>query len=100
MSKVPPNLAEQGQFPFKYGTRRLALNTRVLMAKAGYRDVAKLYRDVLAMGCTISYSQFKRVVDNEAEKLNTDVLDALLNLFECDVEDLFTVLKTKDKPGT
>jgi hypothetical protein len=81
--------------PFKYGSRRIVLNIRVQMAKAGYRDVSKLYRDVLKLGCTISYSQFKRVVDNTAEKLNVDVLDALVNLFECDISDLMMVVRAE-----
>jgi len=85
--------------PFKYGSRHIVLNVRVLMAKAGYRDVSKLYRDLLKLGCTISYSQFKRIVDGSAEKLNTDVLDALINLFECEISDLFTVLRAKPSAG-
>ncbi len=79
---------------YKYGQRRLALNVRVLMAQHGYRDISKLYRELISRGCDISYSQFKRIVDNQAEKLNTNVLDALLNLFDCRIDELFITLET------
>ncbi|MDK2125916.1 helix-turn-helix domain-containing protein [Parachitinimonas caeni] len=91
MSK-PSNSTQAEQAPlaaFKYGPRRLALNVRVLMAERGYKSVTTLYRDLAAMGCEISYAQFTRIVDNRAEKLNTDVLDALLNLFNCSISELF-----------
>jgi hypothetical protein len=95
MSETPSNSQSENATakPFKYGSRRIVLNVRVAMARAGYRDVSKLYRDVLALGCTISYSQFKRVVDNSTEKLNTDVLEALINLFDCELTDLVVVVR-------
>lgn len=70
------------------GKRQLALNVRVLMAQRGYRNVRSLYLDVLKSGADISYSQFARIVDNQSEKLNLAVVNALLNLFDCSVVDL------------
>ncbi|HEY9104905.1 helix-turn-helix transcriptional regulator [Chitinimonas sp.] len=70
------------------GKRHLALNVRVLMAQRGYRNVRSLYLDVLKSGADISYSQFARIVDNQSEKLNLAVVNALLNLFDCSVMEL------------
>jgi hypothetical protein len=71
------------------GTKRqIALNVRVLMAQRGYRNVRALYQDVLQSGAEISYSQFARIVDNQSEKLNLSVVEALLNLFDCPITDL------------
>lgn len=74
---------------FKYGQRRIQLNVRLLMAKHGYKTVKRLFEDVSTMGCEVTYSQFARIVDNQAGKLNMEVLDALLNLFDCEVGELF-----------
>ncbi|WP_374348499.1 helix-turn-helix domain-containing protein [Chitinimonas sp.] len=70
------------------GSRHIALNVRVLMAQHGYRNIRALYLDVLKTGADISYSQFSRIVDNQSEKLNLAVVDALLNLFDCAITEL------------
>jgi len=74
--------------PAQTSLRRIALNVRVLMAQRGYRNIRSLYLDVLKTGADISYSQFARIVDNQSEKLNLSVVEALLNLFECSIVDL------------
>ena len=72
----------------KYGKRRTMLNVRVKMAERGYRSVAMLQRDLLKMGCEISNPQLIRILDNKTKNLNLDVLDALINLFDCSPAEL------------
>ena len=74
----------------KYGNRRLALNVRVKMAEKGFRNAASLHRALIAMGCDISHRQLLRIIDNTGDSLSKDVLDAMLNLFDCSPAELFT----------
>lgn len=78
--------------------RRIALNVRVLMAQRGYRNIRSLYLDVLKAGADISYSQFARIVDNQSEKLNLSVVEALLNLFDCAIIDLIVETRAPAAP--
>ncbi|MBV8467697.1 MAG: helix-turn-helix transcriptional regulator [Burkholderiales bacterium] len=90
----------QNPAPHKYGARRIALNVRVKMAEKGFRNAASLHRALIAMGCDISHRQLLRIIDNSGDSLSKDVLDALLNLFDCSPAELFTeVLPGQSEPG-
>ncbi len=77
----------------KYGERRIALNVRVKMAEKGFRNAASLHRALIAMGCDISHRQLLRIIDNTGDSLSKDVLDAMLNLFDCSPAELFTEVR-------
>lgn len=73
----------------KASRRRVVLRVRDLMAKHHIRSVASLHRMLQAAGVEISHPQLIRVIDNRAGKLNSSLLDGLLNLFDCPVSELF-----------
>lgn len=93
---LPTGTAADASTPFKFGPKRIQLDIRVLMSKHGYKSVTTLYNALDEMGCDVTYSQFTRIVDNRAGKLNVGVLDALINLFNCDAGDLFKVVTQQD----
>lgn len=91
---TPPDQPEQAPAaplsgPFKYGARRTALNVRHLMLDRGFRSVASLHRALISRGCEISHPQLLRIIDNKAKLVSLDVIDALINLFDCPPSALF-----------
>lgn len=69
--------------------RSIILRVRVCMAERGIRSVAALHRLLIEAGVDISHPQLLRVVDNRAQHLNVALLNGLLNVLGCRVEDLF-----------
>lgn len=76
-------------FPTISGPRRVVLNVRSLMASRGVRSAAALHRMLITAGVDISNVQLLRIIDNKSTRLNMDVIDGLLNIFNCSVHDLF-----------
>jgi hypothetical protein len=69
--------------------RSIILRVRVCMAERGIRSVAALHRLLIDAGVNISHPQLLRVVDNRAQHLNVALLNGLLKVLGCRVEDLF-----------
>lgn len=69
--------------------RRVVLKVRVLMAQRSIRSSAALHRLLASAGVEISNSQLLRIIDNKSTRLNMEVVDALLNIFQCPACDLF-----------
>jgi DNA-binding Xre family transcriptional regulator len=68
--------------------RSIILRVRVCMAERGIRSVAALHRMLIEAGVEISHPQLLRVVDNRAQHLNVALLNGLLKVLSCRVEDL------------
>lgn len=68
--------------------RRIVLHVRTMMASRGVRSVAALQRMLISAGIDISNQQLIRIVDNTSTRLNMDVINGLLNIFQCSVYDL------------
>lgn len=68
--------------------RRVILHVRSMMASRGVRSVAALQRMLIAAGVDISNQQLIRIIDNTSTRLNMDVINGLLNIFNCSVHDL------------
>lgn len=68
--------------------RGIILRVRICMAERGIRSVAALHRMLIDAGVDISHPQLLRVVDNRAQHLNVALLNGLLNVLSCRVEDL------------
>lgn len=69
--------------------RMLQLRIHILMAEQNIRSVAELHRRLISEGVEISHPQLWRVVENRANTLSIPLLNALLNLFNCEVDKLF-----------
>ncbi len=70
-------------------TRQLILRVRACMAERGIRSVAALHRMLIEAGVEISHPQLIRVVDNRAQHLNVALLNGLLNVLDCRIDELF-----------
>lgn len=75
--------------PVLAGERYVVLNIRALMAKRHIRSVAALQRLLIAAGVDISNQQLNRIVDNRATLLNLHVVNGLLKVLNCSVQELF-----------
>lgn len=69
--------------------RHITLRVRVRMAERGIRSVAALHRMLIDAGVDISHPQLIRVVDNRAQHLNVALLNGLLKVLNCRVDELF-----------
>ena len=69
--------------------RGIMLRVRVCMAERGIRSVAALHRMLIDNGVEISHPQLLRVVDNRAHHLSVPVLNGILNVLGCRVDELF-----------
>jgi Cro/C1-type HTH DNA-binding domain len=69
--------------------RSIILRVRICMAERGIRSVAALHRLLIEAGVDISHPQLLRVVDNRAQHLNVALLNGLLKVLGCRVEELF-----------
>jgi hypothetical protein len=72
-------------------SRKLVLRVRHCMANRGIRTVAALHRMLIDIGCQISHPQLIRVIDNKADRLNVNVLNGLLAVLQCGVDELFGI---------
>lgn len=75
-------------FPLVAGRRRVVLHVRSLMASRGVRSAAALQRLLIESGVDISNAQLLRIIDNKSTRVNMDVINGLLNVFQCSVHDL------------
>lgn len=64
---------------------------RVMMAERGITTVTELRRQLQAMGMEISTQQLSRVVNELPQRVNTDLLAALITLLRCTPNDLFHI---------
>lgn len=75
-------------FPVVTGRRQVVLHVRSMMAARGIRSSAALQRMLISSGVQISQAQLLRIIDNKSLKMNMEVLNGLLNVFQCSVHDL------------
>lgn len=70
---------------------RVRLRIHELMAEKGIRSVAALHRILLSKHVPVSHSQLLRIVDNRAESWKVEFIAAFLDIFQCNISDLFKV---------
>ena len=68
---------------------RVVLRLRELMAEKNIRSVSALHRILIEKRVTVSHSQLLRIVDNRADHWKVDFLSAFLDIFNCEVGQLF-----------
>jgi len=70
--------------PRKYLDWRL----HILMAERRIRRVTDLHRMLQEVGVEISTTQLSRIVSQRPKRINTEVLDGLVTVLNCSIEDL------------
>lgn len=71
--------------------KTLRWRLRVMMAERNITTVTELGRRLKAAGVPMSSQQLTRVVAEMPQRLNTELLAALLTVLDCRVEDLIQV---------
>lgn len=85
----PPSSALPASAPAIQTRVRLRINE--LMAEKGIRSVAALHRLLLSKQVPVSHSQLLRIVDNRADHWKVEFIAAFLDIFQCQISDLFKV---------
>lgn len=78
------------EIPIVPERRRVVFNVWHLMAARGIRSAAELQRRLIKAGVDISNPQLLRIIDNKSKRVNMDVINGLLNVFQCSVHDLIS----------
>ncbi len=69
--------------------RRKALwCVREVMEQRGIMSVSALWRLLAAIGVTVSISNLGRLIDGKLQHWNQDVIEGLLTVLECNIEDI------------
>ncbi len=71
--------------------RKVRLRINELMAENGIRSVAALHRLLIAKQVPVSHSQLLRIVDNRADHWKVEFIAAFIDIFACQISDLFKV---------
>lgn len=72
-----------------YRPRHIRLRIKELMVERGVTSVVALHAMLREAGVEISHSQLTRIVNNESELLNVNVINGLLTVLRCDADRLF-----------
>ncbi len=77
--------------PKKRSTKRKILwRVRVVMAERGVRSVSQLSRMLGDMGVEISTSQLGRLIDGHTQYLKMEVLEGMMHVLDCQLDELIT----------
>lgn len=68
-----------------------------LMAERGIKSVAALHRKLIERRVPVSHSQLLRIVDNRADHWKVQYINAFVDIFECQVADLFKLEKPTEE---
>ena len=68
--------------------RKLSWRLEVLMAERKIRTATELHRLLVNSGYQITSSQLTRVIKDRPERISTDLLDHLLEILGCKIEEL------------
>ncbi len=77
-------------------TQNVKFRIYELMAENGIKSVAALHRKMIEMRVPVSHSQLLRIVDNRADHWKVQYINAFLDIFNCQVADLFKVETGKE----
>jgi len=63
----------------------------VVMAERKIKTVTELHRMLVAHGVKISSAQLSRIVQQKPQRINTELLDGLINILNCTASDILQV---------
>lgn len=69
-------------------THKLSWRLRVMMAERNISTATHLQRLLGKSGYFVTSSQLTRVIKERPERISTDLLDHLLEILDCDIDDL------------
>jgi len=69
--------------------RKVVWRVRVMMAEREVRSVSELVRRLEQVGVSISIAQLGRLIDGKASYWNQEVIEGLMEVFDCELSDLF-----------
>jgi hypothetical protein len=73
-------------------SKKVGWNLFPIMAKNNIRTAAELSRRLKALGIDVTSIYLSRMMNERPGRLNTDLLDAFITLFNCTVSDLLPVI--------
>lgn len=76
-------------------TVRLVWRVRLLMLKHDIRSVSALARRLHDLGVDISIAQLGRLIDGKNKLWNQQVIEGLLSIFECSLDEMFETVEAK-----
>ena len=76
--------------PKKKPAAPLEPRIRIRMAESGIRSVSALKRQLARYGITISDAQLGRVVDGKVEHVSMRVIEGLIAVLGCGLQDLYS----------
>jgi DNA-binding Xre family transcriptional regulator len=68
--------------------RKVVWRVRVMMAEREVRSVSELVRRLDKVGVSISVAQLGRLIDGKASYWNQEVIEGLMEVFDCELSDL------------
>jgi|AMWB02.1.fsa_nt_gi DNA-binding Xre family transcriptional regulator len=71
--------------------KRISWRLDVAMVERKIRTVTELQRRLEAFGVSISTAQLGRIVNGRPQRINSDLLEALVNVLDCPVSDLLRI---------
>ena len=80
--------------------KRLVWRLDVVMAEKKIRTVTDLQRRLAGMDISISTAQLGRIVYERPQRLNTDLLEGIINVLDCTVGDLLRVENAAEEVET
>lgn len=96
-SKSPPNPVETVSTSLTTSSQpKVKLRINELMAERGIKSVAALHRMLLSKHVAVSHSQLSRIVDNRADHWKVEFIEIFLDIFQCQISDLFKVETLKN----
>lgn len=69
--------------------KKLIVRARAVMGERGVRSVSALQRSLVAIGVAISVPQLIRVIDGSAKHINKDVIEGIMTVLNCNLNELF-----------
>ncbi len=69
--------------------RKVVWRARVIMAEREIRSVSELVRRLERIGVSISVAQLGRLIDGKSTHWNQEVIEGLMEVFDCELSDLF-----------
>lgn len=68
--------------------RKVVWRVRVMMAEREVRSVSELVRRLEKVGVSISIAQLGRLIDGKTSHWNQEVIEGMMEVFDCELSDL------------
>ncbi len=83
----------------RYPQKRVEWKLLIAMSKKRIRKVVELKRLLSEHGVEISSQQLGRLVSGKPQRLNMELLEGLMTVLDCSINDLIEVYEEDSKPS-